>query len=187
MAVGDLRHQPAFGSIAGRTYVERSGCWSGPCHGPSHPPVCRRRRRVTIMRPWEVPPTGPTLTVSVGGAGGGCPSAGCQRQWAGDREVRWEGLQSFIRGFESRPTLHLSTRRCYHVSAHLLRCRHPRPFRATTPADTSLTGASASGSGQVPLVSAWRKRASPLAPLSPLVPGTGRSSSSFSPTATRTP
>ena len=82
------------------------------------------------------------MTVSVDGAGGGWPSAGCQRQWAGDREVRWEGLQSFIRGFESRPALHLSTRRCYHVSARSLRCRHPRPFRATSPAGTSLTGAS---------------------------------------------
>lgn len=78
------------------------------------------------MRSWEVPLTGPRLTASVDGAGGGCPSAGCQRQWVGDREVRWEGLQSFIRGFESRPALHLSTRRCYHVSARSLRCRHPR-------------------------------------------------------------
>ena len=45
------------------------------------------------------------MTVSVDGAGGGWPSAGCQRQWAGDREVRWEALQSFICGFESRLTL----------------------------------------------------------------------------------
>lgn len=78
------------------------------------------------MRSWEVPLTGPRLPASVEGAGGGCPSADCRRQWAGDREVRWEGLQSFIRGFESRPVLHFSTRQCYHVSARSLRCPHPR-------------------------------------------------------------
>lgn len=58
----------------------------------------------------KVPLTGPILTVSVDGAGGGQPSAGCQRQWSGDRVVRSEALQSFIREFESRPDLHLSTR-----------------------------------------------------------------------------
>ena len=47
------------------------------------------------------------------GAGGGCPSAGSQRPWAGDRVVRWEAWKSFIRGFESRPALHLLTRQYY--------------------------------------------------------------------------
>ena len=78
--------------------------------------------RGTIMRSREVL-TDPRLTASMDGAGGGTPSAGCQRQRAGDRVVRWEAWKSFIRGFESRPALHPSTHQCYHVSARCLRCR----------------------------------------------------------------
>ena len=58
------------------------------------------------MRSWEAPLTGPRLTVLVDGAGGGCPSAGCLRQWAGDREVRWEaGNPSYAGSSPARPSI----------------------------------------------------------------------------------
>ena len=58
------------------------------------------------MRSWEVPLTGLRLTVSVDDAGGGWASAGCRRQWAGDREVKWEaGNPSYAGSSPARPSI----------------------------------------------------------------------------------
>ena len=124
MAVRHIRHQQAFGTHHWQDVCRAIGGLAGTVPRPEPSLGTQETEgRGAIMSSREVPPTGPRPTASVDGAGGGCPSAGCRRQWAGDRVVRWEAWKSFIRGFESRPALHLSTRRCYHVSARCLRCR----------------------------------------------------------------
>ena len=48
----------------------------------------------------------PETDRAVDGAGGGCPSAGCRRQWVGDREVRWEaGNPSYAGSNPARPSI----------------------------------------------------------------------------------